>query len=156
MALKDIREQIKVILCGVSGIGVVHDYMRFSNNWGKFISLFKDADGKINGWMFTRKKTPKSLQTKGDSNRTHHFVLYGFYALQDDQESEIVFQDLIEAIDAKFASYDTLNGTCFCCSPTQDAQDKADGIQVDVVEVRMFGDVLCHYAELSLYVQETF
>ncbi len=159
MSLADIREQIKVILSGVSGIGVVHDYERRTNDWGKFLDLYRvEGTGKINGWTISRKATPKRLFAKGGSvaTRTHHIRIRGIYGLKDDDASELIFQDLIEAIVPAFAAHDSLNSTCFTCSPTDNASEGVDGIQVDLVENRIFGNVLCHYAELSLFVQESF
>ena len=158
MSLADIREQIKVLLSGVSGIGIVHDYERWAAEWPKFLDLYKvEATGKLNGWTISRKKTPKSLLAKGGiSTRTHHIMIRGIYGLKDSDASELVFQEIIEAIVAEFAKHDTLNATCFTCSATDNAPGDEDGIQVDLVENRSFGGVLCHYAELSLFVQESF
>jgi len=155
MSMADIREQIRTILSGVAGIGVVHDYYRWSTDWNKFLSLFQDADRRINGWMISRQKTPERVSAQGGRNsRTHHFKIIGIYGLKDEDATELVFQDLVEAICTKFRSEDTLNGTVWSCTPAEDAPDGAAGIQVDLIENRVFGSVLCHYAELSLYAQE--
>ncbi len=152
MALSTIREQIKVILASVSGIGVVHEYERFSDTWTKFLDLFKDENDKINGWTISRKSSSQTEFAQGnDLGRLHRFILTGFYGLQDGQATELKFQDLIEAIVTKFNSYNNLNGTCFSISPEP---GETSGIQVDIVENRIIGNFLCHYTELSLYVQE--
>ena len=141
MALKDIREQIKAILAGVSGIGVVHDYQRWAAHWDKFLNLFRDGDGKINGWMITRVKTPEECSTTSHHTRTYHFKIYGFYVVNDAEASELVFQDdLIEGICDAFRSKYQLNSTC----------DDNGPIQVLLVENRTFGGTLCHYCELGL------
>ena len=53
MALADIREQIKIILSTVSGIGVIHEYERFADTWTKFLDFFKDENGKIINYLAT-------------------------------------------------------------------------------------------------------
>jgi len=58
MPLAEIRTQIKTILEGVSGIGIVHEYERWAADWKGFLDLFKDANGWINGWSITRRAIP--------------------------------------------------------------------------------------------------
>lgn len=155
MNLADIREQIRVILAGVPGIGVVHDYERLSTDWNKYLDLYKDSGGRINGWTVSRFKTPERTHSQGGGmTRTHQFIIRGIYGLKDADATELAFQDLVEAICVAFRAADTLNGACFTCTPTEGAPDGAAGIQVEIVEPRMFGGVLCHYAELHLYAQE--
>lgn len=144
MRLTSIREQIKAILEGVSGIGVVHDYQRWSATWEKFLDHFKDPDGKINGWVFTREKTPATCESATHESRVHSFKIRGYYGLKDEDATELTFQDLIENISAAFRAKRTLNST---------AEDSGP-FQVDLVEPRLFGSVLCHYCELTLEVEE--
>lgn len=156
MALKDIREQIKVILSTVNGIGVIHDYMRLSSDWSKFLDFFKDQNGKINGVMFARENTTKKLFSQGGlTSRICKFKFICLYGVKDAEATSLNFQDdIIEGINTAFnitnANISTLNNTCYSIAP--DNSDNA-GIQVDIVDDRTIGIILCHYAELSLYVQ---
>ena len=145
MALADIREQIKTIVAGVAGVGVVHDYARLASDWGKFLSLFQDpADGKVRCWMITRRSTPSQRDTMPTLRRSHEFRIIGIYSLKDAEATELEFQDLVERIQTAFDSNNTLNGSVL----------DSDPIQVDLVEPRMFGSVLCHYAQLTLRAHE--
>ena len=145
MSLANIRDQIETILGGVSGIGVVHNYDRWSDTWPKFLAHYKvAATGKINGWAITRTKTPEESDSFEKHARDHEFTIRGYYGLKDADASEIVFQDLIEAICTEFRSNFTLNSTC----------DESGPIQVGLVENRIFGTVLCHYCELSIMARE--
>jgi len=148
MGLADIREQIKAILSGVEGIGVVHDYERWASEWGKFLDLFRveddDGEKRINGWTITRRKTPAKTESSTHDSRVHTFRIMGIYGLKDRDASEIVFQDLIEDICAAFRAKYQLNNTA----------DNTEPVQVDLVENRKFGTVLCHYCELTLAVEE--
>jgi hypothetical protein len=150
MPLADIREQIKVILSGVPGIGVVHDYERFNNDWTKFLSLFRDSGGHINGCMFSREKCPKKQITLGEVELAHIFVIRRFMGLKDDEATGIIFDDNLEEISAAFGTTETLNDTCRTINPDWGPLNEAEGIQLDISENRMFGNVLCHYAELRL------
>jgi hypothetical protein len=156
MALDDIREQIKTVLSGVSGIGTVHDYDRFNNDWSKFLTLFKDADGKINGVMFSRSACPKYQATQGEYEKAHIFTLRVFKGLNDADATGIEFdnhlEDIMEAFDP--SDMETLNDTCRTINPDWGPMAGAMGMQLDIVDIRMFGNVLSHYAELRLCAVE--
>jgi len=139
VALSDIRTQIKSVLESVDGIGTVHEYERWSNTWENFLEHFKDSNDRINGWTITRRATPAERRTMPIVTRRHEFVIRGIYGLNDADESELTFQDLVEAIQDAFEDQYNLGGYVENSGP----------LQVNVVEPRMFGKVLCHYAELT-------
>ncbi|MBW2606140.1 MAG: hypothetical protein JRD05_00745 [Deltaproteobacteria bacterium] len=138
-----IRAQVKAILSGVSGIGVVHDYERWATNWTKYLELFSTG-GRINGWQITRKKTSAVTASVTHDSRKHTFLIRGIYGLKDSEATEITFQALIESVCAAFRSKYQLNDTA----------DNTEPVQVDLVENRVFGNVLCHFCELTLIAEE--
>ena len=144
MSLTDIREQIAAILGAVDGVEIVHQYQRWAPTWEKFLGLFQDSDGRINGWCITRVKTPEPHSTTSHDARTYHFKIRGYYGLKDSEATELTFQDTIENICNEFRDKYQLNNTASDNSP----------IQVDTVDQRMFGNVLCHFCELSLTAGE--
>ena len=147
MSMSAIRDQIKAILSAVAHIGVVHDYERWASDWAAYLELFSviTVTGTyINGWEITRKKTPSVTASVTHDKRTHTFLIRGIYGLKDSDASEITFQDLIEDICSAFRSNYQLNSTA----------DNTEPIQVDLVENRVFGNVLCHYCELTLIADE--
>jgi len=154
MSLADIREQVRVILAGVPGIGVVHDYDRLSKEWDKLLEFYKDPDGRINGCAFAREKWQERQQTIGETEIAHVFVFRRIMGLQDAKATGIIFDDNLEAMRAPFRDPDnkTLNGTCRTIDPDWGPMEGAVGLQGDVIEPRMFGGVLCHFAELRLCV----
>lgn len=146
-----IRAQIKATLETVSGIGVVHDYERYSRSIADFRSIMtKSGSTTVNGWVVSRESTEShqaTLGPKGQIERTHTFRLAGVYELDDAAGSEKTFQALLDAIFAAFKAVSTLNGTCI--SHRQ--------IQIDSVTVTKdgeLGDDLYHTAELTLEVLE--
>jgi len=157
MALSDIREQIRTIIAGVSGIGVVHNYNRLPKDWSKFLDLFKDENDKINGVMFSRVgSTQRMYADTGLTTRTHHFKFLVFYDIEDDKATSLTFQDtiiegIVTAFDVSDSSKFTLNSSAFAIAPTGGGE--MAGIQVDLIDDRTIGRISCHYAELSLYVQ---
>ena len=150
MGLVDIREQIKATLSSVDGVGIVHDYERWASTWQKFLELFKDADGKINGWVFSRVAMAKVLTSTTGEEKAHIFRFMGVRGLSDDDATGVLFDDLIEDIVDAFAVDDTLGGTCEYCTPEWGPMEGKAGMQTEKIEVRKFGSVLCHYGELKL------
>ena len=146
MSLTTIRAAAAIIIRKVPGIGAVYEYLRWANAQDKFLSLFKDADGKINGCMITRVQTlEEESGHSGQDIRAHELKIVCIYGLKDDDESEIYFQDaIVEGICTALREKRTLNGTVRYCSPPS----------VEIVEPRRFGSVLCHYAEIKISAEE--
>jgi len=153
MNLAAIREQIKTILAGVAGIGVIHNYERLAIDYNKMLALFQDADGRINGWTITRDETPERWITNIDYERIYEMVIRGYMGLQDGEGTEIIFQDIVEDICDAFRGQDTLNATCETINPEFGKLSGRSGIQGIIMEPRLFGNVLCHYCELRLGAQ---
>jgi len=154
MSLADIREQIRVILTGVPGIGVVHDRERWSNDWNKFLDHYKDADGQFNGCVFAREKWEERQATIGETETAHVFLFRRIMALQDARATGIILDDHLEDMRAAFRSNKTLNGTCRTIDPDWGPMSGVVGLQGDIIEPRWFGNVLCHVAECRLCVIE--
>lgn len=151
MSEASIRAQIKAILESVSGIGVVHDYERYSRSIADFRDIMtKSGATSVNGWVISRQSTEShqaTLGPKGQIERTHTFRIAGIYELNDAAGSEKTLQGILDAIFEAFKAVSTLNGTCV--SHRQ--------IQIDSVSVTKdgeLGDDLYHTAELTLEVLE--
>jgi hypothetical protein len=150
--LGPIREQIKVILSGVADDANVYDYIRLAIDYTKLLSLFKTADGKIKTVMFAREKMGKD---RGSSwARAHVFKFIAILGLQDETASGIEFDNWLDAIEREFGNHDDLNGTCSTCMPDFGPMAGQAGMQIILNEERMFGGVLCHYAEMRLCAME--
>lgn len=152
--LAAIREQIKVILQGVPGIGVVHDYERWIPDWMKLLELYKDADGRINGCAFAREKREKRQATMGETEKAHIIVFHRVMGLRDSNATGIIFDDHLEVLADAFDDYETLNGVCRTINPDWGPMEGVVGLQIDAIAIREFGKVLCHYAECRLCVIE--
>lgn len=155
MSLATIRAAVKTTLEGVSDIGNVYDYERWAKDWQTFLSLFKDANNVINGWMFSRIATPQRQATLGEKERAHIFALRGIRGLKDEDATEKMFQDHIEDIVSAFDADETLGGACLSINPDWGPMSGATGLQITEVNNRVFGTVLCHFAEGRLCALET-
>ena len=144
MSEATIRAQIKSTVEGVSGIGVVHDYVRWASTWQQFLTLYKKS-GKINGCSISRVATPAHITARRKQERRFAYKLRFYYGLKDSAASEKIFQALIESVVTALSADSDVGGLTY----------RTDPVQVDIVDARMFGDVLCHYGELTLVVYET-
>ena len=145
MGLAEIRTEIKNLLETVPGIGKIHDFERWTTDWKKFLSYFKDSDNKINGWVITRAESQEHRHATNAVNfSTHRFIIMGYYGLKDSQESEKAFQDLIEGVRSVLRTHDNLNGSCLTSDPPQ----------VKVLSPHLFGGILTHQCEIQLRVKE--
>jgi len=148
MSLKDIREQIKVILSGVEGIGIVHDSEKFAGDWRKYLDLFHDpVSGRINGCFFKRESRHERQRTLGETEIFHIFVIRRFMGVKVADDTGVLFENTDELVVAAFKNKKSLNKTCLTIDPDWGEMQGAVGLQVTVNEQRMFGGVLCHYSE---------
>lgn len=146
----DLSGHMKTVIETLPGSGIVHTYERQIVDPAKFIALFKDASGKILGWEVTRRAV--SERHEGAIFRVHHMVLQGYMGLQDATGSGIVFQNLLDEICAAFRDASPpVNATWQYRNANDPSLTPA---QVDLVEDRTFGSVLCHHAAISIYITE--
>lgn len=143
--------EIKEKMHTIADIGAIHMYERQVVDQAKFIQLFKDATGKILGWEITRRAV--SEHQRGAWFRHHQFVLKGYMGLQDANATSIDFQELCEEVCNTFRTADpTTPGATW---DYRNGDDKtAAPAQIESINDRMFGAVLCHCAEITLSVTE--
>lgn len=149
-----IRAQVATVLATVDGMGVIHAYQRWAADFQKFLTFFKAA-GKINGCVITRTALAREQRTAGEKELAHVMTIRFYYGLRDDDASEHVLQQLLDDAGAAFDAKETLNDTCDTIHPDWGPMDGAAGLVVDVIEPRMFGNVLCNFAEARLCALET-
>lgn len=143
MSYSGIIAQINIILSSATGLSTakIYNYDRLSRQWDEYISSFKDTTNNVvHGWTITRNKLAEMPEASRTNTVTTTWILRGYYSLGSSGATETTFQGIIDNIRTAFISKTDLNNSCLTTSP----------IQVDIIEPRMFGDVLCHYAELRL------
>jgi hypothetical protein len=156
MIYQDIREQIKTKISVVPGIGVVHDFERLAKDWNKLLDFYKDGDGRINGCAFAKEKRVKGYGVSGQPELAYVFKFIRIMGLKDTDATGITFDDHLELLGNAFDGDETLNQTCLTINPDWGPMQNMRGLQIDIIEPRMFSSVLCHYAEcrLGVLVQE--
>lgn len=152
----DIIDATYTLLIGVSGIGNVYKYLRWAPQYNKLLNIFTYTGGPsnlVNTWMITLANNKPVDATLGDDDffrairRTYMVKLVGVLSLQDINNTERTFLTL--------------------CENVMDIVDFKEnlGLSADLLyefgigpavmttyEHRVFGTVLCHYAEIEFPV----
>jgi len=143
MSYSTVRDKIEAILNTATGIGKVYDYDRLERSESGFKTAFTSGS-KINAWTISRFSVAEIQEASLRTNANTVWIIRGYYSLDAAGASEHNFQELIESIRSKFREKPTLDGLVLTTS----------FIQVNIIEPRMFGAVLCHYTELRLETTE--
>lgn len=148
----DILADIVAKLEAVPGVGLVHDYERQAVDLAKFIALFKhEPSGQIRGWEVTRRAVPE--HRRGAIFRHHRFVLNGYLGLKDADATSKAMQELADAVCDAFREAVPADPAAPWLYQNGDEPEESP-CQVERIEDRMFGGVLCHCAEIALSVTE--
>lgn len=146
-----IRDAIAATMLSVPDIGVVQLHERYAKASDKLREFYlSPAHQQLRGWFIRR---PQIVETDRIQPRSIEYVqwrIQGVMALDDANASELVFDDLIEAMRDAFRANDTLNGTVAQCAL---AGGRDAGLQLIDAGPVMFAGVLCHGARLSLTTQ---
>lgn len=148
MSYTTVINQIDTILKSATGVvdANVYKYERLAANEVDYISSFKDTGNDvIHGFIITQ----TFIRTEAEAPRTNKvyrtFIIRFYYSLGNSGATEnTTFQPLIDTIRAKFDEDPTLSDVVLDATP----------LQIDRIEPLMFGDVLCHYAEMRIETQE--
>ena len=166
---REIGDAISSEISSVAEAGRVHSYQRWSADLGKYLDLFRweasDGLAQIRGWVLTRERAGEEAASIGSSaaggftpvglvRRTHTFLLFGIMSAEDAVGSEVAFQDLLEDICDRFRDNKTLRLLDESGAPRVRSLERLQPPQVDMIELRTFGSVLCHYAEIRLQAIE--
>lgn len=151
MSYLDIVTDIKTHLSTVANIGMVHTYDRQCTDQAKFIELFRyKPTGQILGWEIHRTSVPEIVH--GAHHRLHQFTLRGYMSIEDAKATSLKFQDLADQVCLKFRTAAAPVGAQWEYRNAAEPQNSA--AQIDIINDRTFGSVLCHCAEISLVVSE--
>lgn len=146
--LADHRAALVALIAAVPNVGLVHDHEPYAKTEQAFRTLYgwttPSGAVQVRGWHLRRTGTRERELGVGRTFNAHTWQLRGFMALDEATGSELVFDELIEAIRAAYRADPTLGGAADL-SP-------ADGAGVDVTDSRpvVFSGALCHSAVLQL------
>lgn len=142
--LQNIRKELKSIIESVPDIGKVYPYYRYKkNDLKETLNLFKVKDD-FKGIMFRELACTEPV-TDEDNEKTRKWEMTMINQVNDEKESQILFEDRIEVL------LDTVNEN----STLNNSIREHNNLQLIDISERVFGDVLCHEAILNLETIET-
>jgi hypothetical protein len=147
MTTATVRAAIYSVVNGVSGTGTVHDYKRWAPDWSTFLDRFKvtiDETDYIRGFDIMAGPVAESLEEHGAGTlRTHTFTVRMYYGWRDEDSSEKAAATLAESVMNALDADGTLHAFYY-----------AERAQMPVLDARLFGNVMVHYAEIVQRVTE--
>ena len=142
--LQDHRDAIVAKMNSVANIGIVHSFERYAAREKDFRDHFMSG-GEIRGWVVRRIRTIEKAATIGRWDQTFIWEIRGYMSLDDDGQSELVFDELVEALRDAFRTDETLGGAV----DTTIVPERA-GLEVQGSGPVMFAGFLCHSVRLAL------
>lgn len=136
--ITDIRARVKTDLLTVTGIGQVHDYERWTNDPTTFVSFFVSA-GLVNGWTVVV-GMESSWSSGHEVDRFYRVTIRGYRVVNDAAASAKSFDEEIDGAMTALENDWHLSHL---------VENLEGGITATDPEHRIFGEVLCHYIELS-------
>jgi len=155
MDYSTILSAIKTKVTTASGCSNVYDYERWAANWATILALFKTSGGLIHAWMISRVSTHRQAQSIGAAERAHVFRIRGVYGLDDSAATEKTFQGIANTVAEAFDADLTLSGACLTLAPDWGPMANQVGLQINDVDIRAFGNILCHHADCRLCATES-
>ncbi len=146
MSFATVRDAFIKLLKNVDGIGVVHNRIRHLTFWNKFFEAV-NKDGQLSTWEVSRRALAEEIASVGGAEGnepcytdTDTVLLVGRMAVNDEGESEIQFQNIIDAVTVAVRKDNRLGG----------AYLQPAFMQTELIEHRTYGSVLVHYCEMTL------
>lgn len=136
-----LRAAIVAQLQTVPDIGNVFDFERYAKDDATFRDIYNSGAG-ILGWH-VRRVARKETMAFNEVLTT--WEIRGFASLQDDSATELIFDDLIDAIGDAWRNDPCMNGAVL--SPTNETNVVPELVDTGPA---LFCGVLCHSARLRL------
>jgi hypothetical protein len=149
---QQIRDALVARLNSVPGIGRVHGFERYASEQKPMRDLYL-AEGRILGWH-VRRGARRAVRVADASYQVQtDWKIRGFLSLDDADQSELIFDGLLDACISALSADPTLGGLV-----ADNTTERAAGAQLVEAGPVMLAGVLCHGAMLELttvHYQET-
>lgn len=151
MSESELRQAILTRLNGIENIGVVYDYERWAVTYAGILDLYRvkiNGQSVIRGFTITCEGFDQNRLTfgmggKGQIQRVYHYKVRGYYGLNDADATEkaaiALFIQVVENLEDHLRLVDASQHTT---PPSL------------LFQPRLFGDILCHYAEISFDINQ--
>jgi hypothetical protein len=146
--LSDIKNEIRNIMNTVDDVYNIYVDKKYARETGHFLELFKSenisGEKMITAWFITRSSSNEEVFSNRENIRNHLLTISGYLGINENNNTSRRFEEIIEDICDAFRGNITLNNKCLEISP----------VQVEKVQDKYLGSILCHYAELKINCRE--
>lgn len=147
---RQIRAAIAANITAAQANTKVHLFERYLKELGTLKTEYVNATaGKLIGCHIRRVSSQRTAPGVGRWVILQRWTIRFYQALDDATQSELAFDDWIDAVGEVFRTDQTLGGLVFQTNP-EDGQN-TDGLQVDDSGPVMFCGVLSHSAKCTLF-----
>jgi hypothetical protein len=141
-----IRDAIKAVVAGVSGVEIVHGFPRLDNSsrvgsWKELMT----TNSRIDAWTILRTGAPVNQLTGGCLEVFHQVTIRAVMEHRDEDASQDEFDARLDAVMMALQPHITLTGTATHKGPAQ----------LLVEDFRIVAETLVHYAEITTVVNQT-
>lgn len=159
MSLNTVTTAIKTVIAGADPVSLVHDYERWTNEPDAFQALYIPADQPdeaqyVRAWLIKWQSTVRGQLTHSDEVDLHTFALRFLHSVKDEAASEKAAAAIVQGVMDAFHN----NPTMGLAGSTVQPQIGSGAFQLTPMlernEYLQIGQVLCHFFELRLIVQE--
>lgn len=151
MSVLLIRQAIVQVLGTVPNVGMVQPYERYAANLQQLKQFYWSATHNAVRGCYVRRLSAAITGRIDDEVEHIRWRIVSLMAIDDDAQSELTFDALLDAKATAFRADDTLNDTVAQCTVPADGGGSGEaGLQLEDSGPAMFGGVLCHVARLSL------
>lgn len=145
--LVDIKAALKTVLEGVTGIGKVHDHLRYTTDPAIFKQYFFDDSREIiNGWEITRSAYAPILSTSALIRKVHVMRCRGYYGFKDSINTEDIFNTIVDGV------VDAIHNN-IAYTDAWDRIEDYEGAQATDIGLDQFGGLMCHYADVIVRLE---
>ena len=141
-----LRDQIKTIVEGVSGVQIVHAFPRIEQKnhiarWKQFMT----TNSRIDAWTVLRTAAFTKYLTTCEVEVLHQVTVRGMLELSDQDSSQDEFDTRVDAVMLALYPTVSLSGNATHQGPAA----------LSVEDIRIFADTIVHYAEITTVVNQT-
>lgn len=146
----DVRLAIIQVLNTLPEVGMVYDHYKYSSDWTRFLDQFgwintsgiKQIRGSWISIPTVRRGTTTTFDQKTD---LYNWPLRSIMSFSDRDESEKDFEDLIYLIRSTLVAELNFGESVVIPGFVE--------VDIDTVDIRTFGSVLCHYAQFNIMME---
>ena len=146
--LTEIKSEIKNIMNSIDDVYNVYTEKKYIKDAENFLDLYKAenilGEKIFTAWFITRRTTAEKYFSSKENIRDHSISISGYLGISEGINSYKKFENMLEDICAAFRNSVNLNNRCLENSP----------VQIDKIEEKYLGSILCHYTELELICTE--